>query len=82
MIDRVLNQPTYRSLFRTRLNALFDAPFTRASAEAQMQKVIRCATLDIVGDSQKRGTNAAYMHQVVGIGDFIDARAMYVRAQP
>lgn len=82
MTDRVLGQSKYRSLFRTRLNALFDSTFTSASANAQMQQVIRCATPDIAGDSQKRGTNADYMHQVSEIVDFIDDRAAYVRSQP
>jgi spore coat protein CotH len=82
LITRVLGFPSYRTRFRQRVGQLLSQVVTRERAQADLQRMLRCATPDIAADSSKRATNQEYLERVNEIGDFLDARALYVQDLP
>ena len=60
----------------------FNQVVTRQRAQADLQRMLRCATPDIAADRNKRASNAEFLQRVAEIGDFLDARALYVGTLP
>ena len=60
----------------------FNQVVTRQCAQADLQRMLRCATPDIAADRNKRASNAEFLQRVAEIGDFLDARALYVGTLP
>jgi hypothetical protein len=81
-ITRVLGFPSYRASFRERVGQMLSQVVTRERAEADLQRMLRCATPDIAADRNKRATNGEYLERVAELGDFLDARAAYVQSLP
>ena len=82
LITRVFGLPSYRASFRQRVGQFLNQVVTRQRAQADLQRMLRCATPDIAADRNKRASNAEFLQRVAEIGDFLDARALYVGTLP
>ena len=82
LITRVLDFPDYRARFQQRVGQLLSQVVTRERAQADVQRMLRCAAPDIAADLNKRASNQEYLQRVSELGDFLDARAQYVQSLP
>lgn len=80
LITRVLSLPDYRARYRQRVGQLLSQVITREHAQADLLRVLRCATPDLAADRSKRASNQEYLQRVAEIGDYLDARASYVQS--